>query len=447
MESLDYIMHLGSPVLMPITFIILGLIVRIPFRDAFKSGLMVGIGFIGLSITVEFMIESLTPITIIIVEKFNLSLTVLDIGWPAAAAIAMGTKIGIFIVPLCIFINIVMLYTRTTRVLNVDIWNLWHNAVTGSLVAFMSSSFSLGLFAAAINCILTMIIADRTAKDVSNTLGLTNVSIPHGFAVSFVPIAWLVNYIFDRTPIIRGIKINIYTLQGKFSILNDPGTLGAIIGALLALSAGADIKTILNTAMTMAAVMLIIPRMAKILMEGVYPISKQIQTLVQTRLTYFNSITIGLDAAVSVGHPVTLTISLFMIPVILFLAAIVPGNQFLPFASLTGLPFAFVLVTAVCRGDVFRTLITAIITLTTSLYFATNLAPLMTSVAKSNHFTIPDNVTLISSIDYAGALLPWGIIRMFGSNIIAILAVTIGTLTLMYINYRLLQKEDIDYKK
>ena len=441
MEILDYIVGLGASVLMPIVFLIIGICIRLGIGKSFKAGLMVGIGFIGLSITVGLMIDSLTPISNAIVEKFGLQLNVLDVGWPAAAAVGMGTEVGAFIIPLCVAINIIMLMTRTTRVLNVDIWNLWHHAVTGSLVAVMSDSLTLGLFAAAINCIITTIIADRTAKDVSKTLGLPGISVPHGFSVSFVPAAWIVNFVFDRIPGVRDIKIDIEKLQSKFSVLGDPAALGSIIGALLAIIAGADVKTILNTAVTMAAVMTIIPRMAKMLMEGVYPISERIKEIAQSKLSHLGNLTIGLDSAVSVGHPVTLTVSLLMIPVMLGLAAIAPGNGFLPFASLTGLPFAFVLVTAVCKGDAFRTLVTAVITLTAALYIATDLAPLITSVATNNGFAMPAGATSISSIDYAGAMLPWVIVRAFELKTIVIVAVTAITGLLMFVNYKLLKRE------
>ena len=41
----------------------------------------------------------------------------------------------------------------------------------------------------AINMIITMVIADRTAPKVEKELGLPGISIPHGFSASYVPIA------------------------------------------------------------------------------------------------------------------------------------------------------------------------------------------------------------------------------------------------------------------
>lgn len=219
MFIIDYIVNLGASVMMPLIFIILALALRLSLTKAIKAGLMVGIGFIGLSITVNLMIDSLTPVSNAIVERFGLHLTVLDVGWPAAAAVAMGTRVGALIIPICIVINILMLYTKTTRILNVDIWNLWHHAFTGSLVTIITDSLWLGVLAAGLGCIITMVIADRTTKDVEKYLGLPSISIPHGFSASFVPAAWLVNFIVDRIPVVRDIKIDTEVIQ-KLSLIH-----------------------------------------------------------------------------------------------------------------------------------------------------------------------------------------------------------------------------------
>ncbi|EBS4548899.1 PTS sugar transporter subunit IIC [Salmonella enterica subsp. enterica serovar Newport] len=442
MFIIDYIVGLGASVMMPLIFMLLGLILRLSLSKALKAGLMVGIGFIGLSITVNLMIDSLTPVSHALVERFGLNLNVLDVGWPAAAAVAMGTRVGALVIPVCVAINVLMLYTKTTRVLNVDIWNLWHHAFTGSLVAIITDSLWLGIFAAGINCIITMVIADRTSGDVEKYLNLPSISVPHGFSASFVPAAWLVNAVVDRIPVIRDIKIDTEVIQKRLSILGDPASLGAIIGALLGIIAGIEVKAILQTAITMAAVMTIIPRMAKMLMEGVYPISERIQEIAQSHAGSFGKIAIGLDSAVSVGHPVTLSVSMLMIPVMLVLAAMIPGNQFLPFASLTGLPFAFVLVTAVCRGDMFRTLLTGLLTLSLALLIGTSLAPIVTSTAVSTGFSLPQGTTSISSVDYAGSMLPWAVIQSFYLKEIGVVILTLCTIALVLWNRRKLSQEN-----
>lgn len=245
----------------------------------------------------------------------------------------------------------------------------------------------------------------------------------------------------DRIPYVRDIKIATEVIQRRLSVLGDPASLGAIIGGVLAIIASVEVKAILQTAITMAAVMTIIPRMAKRLMEGVYPISKRIQEIAQARAGSFGQISIGLDSAVSVGHPVTLSLSMVMIPIMLVLAAIIPGNEFLPFASLTGLPFAFVLVTAVCRGDMFRTLLTGLLTLSLALLIGTNLAPLVTSTAVSTGFSLPNGTSSISSVDYAGAMLPWAMIQGVKFKVVGVVVLTVITLLLALGNRRKILQE------
>lgn len=433
MFIIDYIISTGASVMMPLIFIVLGLILRLRVSQAIKAGLMVGIGFIGLSITVNLMIDSLTPVSHAIVNRFGLNLTVLDMGWPAAAAVAMGTRVGALVIPVCVALNVLMLYTKTTRILNVDIWNLWHHAFAGSLVAIITDNLWLGLFAAVLNCAITTAIADRTSKDVEKYLSLPGISVPHGFSASFVPAAWLVNFVVDRIPYVRDIKLDTEVIQRRLSILGDPASLGAIIGGVLAIIAGVDVKAILQTAITMAAVMTIIPRMAKMLMEGVYPISEHIQEIAQARAGSFGQISIGLDSAVCAGHPVTLSVSMVMIPIMLVLAAIIPGNEFLP--------FAFVLVTAVCRGDMFRTLLTGLLTLSLALLIGTNLAPLVTSTAVSTGFSLPNGASSISSVDYAGAMLPWAMIQGFKFKVVGVVVLTVITVLLALWNRRKILQE------
>ncbi|WP_297110686.1 PTS transporter subunit IIC [Tessaracoccus sp.] len=38
-------------------------------------------------------------------------------------------------------VNIIMLLVRATRVVNVDIWNIWHMAFTGAIVQVATGSF------------------------------------------------------------------------------------------------------------------------------------------------------------------------------------------------------------------------------------------------------------------------------------------------------------------
>ena len=58
-EVFGYIVGLGAPVMMPIIFTVLGVCIGIKFGKALKSGLLVGVGFVGLSIVTALLTSAL----------------------------------------------------------------------------------------------------------------------------------------------------------------------------------------------------------------------------------------------------------------------------------------------------------------------------------------------------------------------------------------------------
>ena len=52
MSVLQYILDLGSSVVMPLIITILGLILGQKFSKAFRSGMTIGIGFIGINLVI-----------------------------------------------------------------------------------------------------------------------------------------------------------------------------------------------------------------------------------------------------------------------------------------------------------------------------------------------------------------------------------------------------------
>ena len=79
-EVFKYIIGLGAAVMMPVIFTILGVCIGIKLGDALKSGLKVGVGFIGLSIVTALLTSALGPALNTVVEIYDLQLKVFDMG-------------------------------------------------------------------------------------------------------------------------------------------------------------------------------------------------------------------------------------------------------------------------------------------------------------------------------------------------------------------------------
>ena len=156
----SYIIGLGAAVMMPVIFTILGVCIGIPFGKALKSGLLVGVGFVGLSIVTALLTSSLGVPLQKMTEIYNLKLGIFDMGWPAAASVAYNTTIGAFIIPVCLGINILLLLCKATKTINIDLWNYWHYAFIGAVVYFATDNVWWGFFAAIICFVIIQLILE-----------------------------------------------------------------------------------------------------------------------------------------------------------------------------------------------------------------------------------------------------------------------------------------------
>ena len=441
MWILNYIVDLGPQVMMPIIITIFGLILGAKFGKALRAGLTVGVGFIGLNLVIGLLGGSLGPAAQQMVQRLGLNLTIIDVGWPAAAAIAFASKVGALIIPIGIAVNLLMLLTNTTQTLDIDIWDFWHFAFTGALVTGATGSIIYGIIAAVLNMVIIMVIADLTAPGVEKYIGLPGVSLPHGFSGAYVPIALVINKILDMIPGINKIDMDAESLQKRFGVFGEPLIIGTVIGLVIGVAAGYDLKGILVLGITLGGVLILIPKMAGMLMEGLIPISDSAQEFVSKRFKNRGKIYIGLDSAVGIGHPTTLSVSLVLVPITIILAAILPGNRVLPFADLAVIPFSLVMLVPITKGNVFRTFIIGFLNMAVGLLIATNLAPLHTLMAKNANFTMPPGATMISSICDGTNPLSWLFTRVMSIPVIGVSALAILALGMALYNRKRIIKE------
>jgi PTS system galactitol-specific IIC component len=334
--------------------------------------------------------------------------SVYDVGWPSAAAIAFGTDVGLAVIPIALLVNLVLLVTRLTKTLNVDIWNFWHFAFLGSLVSIVTNSLVYGLIAAALAAAFALFLADWTAKAVQSFYNLPGISIPHLTTAPGVPFAILVNWIFEKIPGLRDLKADPDTIRRKWGLFGEPVILGLVIGLILGVLAYAfnipegqsvmvTISKILGVGMDLAAVMLLLPRMVAILMEGLIPVSEAAREFMQRRASG-REIYIGLDSAILIGHPASISAALVLVPIAILLSLILPGNQVILFADLAIIPFVVALFAPLMKGNIVRMIVAGTLELAVGFYIATSMAPIFTQAAVNAGFEMPEGAVQITSI-------------------------------------------------
>ena len=379
LDFFGFINSAGSTVMMPIIITLIGLVMGAGIGKSIRGGLTVGVGLIGLNLATGLM-GKLAEAVAAMSARFGLTLNTIDIGWPAAAAAAFATEVGTYIIPLCLLVNIIMIVTSTTQTVDIDVWNYWHFAFTGSLVAVVTKSLPLGLVAAVVNEIIVLVLGDITAPALETTLGMPGVSLPHGFTAAFAPIALLCNWIIEKIPGLNKVNFTLDGLQEKIGVFGEPVIVGFVLGLIVGILAGQDFVGVMTTAINLAAAMVLIPRMASLLMEGLMPISDAASAFIDKHFKGKGKMYIGLDSAVGVGHPMTITLGLILVPISVLLAVILPGNTVLPAVDLSVFPFMFVLILPICKGNGFRSLLTGLVCIVVGLYIATALAGPTTAV-------------------------------------------------------------------
>ena len=426
-EVFAYVIGLGASVMMPVIFTVLGVCIGIKPGRALKSGLLVGVGFVGLGVVTALLTSSLGPALKGMTELYHLDLPYFDLGWPAAAAVAYSCAVGAFIIPVCLGVNLVMLLTKTTRTVNIDLWNYWHFAFLGAMVFFATDSLAWAFYAAIVLYVITLCMADFTAKGFQSYYkDMDGISIPQPFCQSFTPFAVAVGWLLDRIPGFSKLDIDAEGMKRKFGLLGEPLFLGLVIGCGIgALKCDSwkgvvdSIPQILKLGVTVGAVMELIPRITALFIEGLKPICDTIRSILEKRRggqsAPGGAIHIGMSPALVIGHPTTLVVSILLIPVILFLSVFLPGNKFLPLASLAGMFYLFPCVLPITKGNVPKTFAVGLVALVAGLFFVTNLTPAFTkaiAAANCDGIAVPEGFEGGAALDFASALWCWTIFHL-----------------------------------
>lgn len=447
----QYITDLGAAVVLPILIALFALALGTKFGKSLRAGVLVGVGFVGINLVIGLLFGQVSPVAQALAERFSVDLSVVDVGWPSSAAIAFGSRVGAVIIPICLVLNIILLVVGLTRTFDIDLWNYWHFALIGALVAVAMDSFWWGVISACIAMVFTLALADWSAPLVQKYYKFPDITFPHGTSAPYIIFAMPLNWLMDRTPGLRNLKADPETIQKRFGVFGETLFLGLIIGLLLGLAGygfddpRADSIAILALGINVSAIMVILPRMVAILMEGLIPVSESAREFVQKKFPG-RKFYIGLDSAIAIGQPAVIAASLILVPITLLVAiALAPlGNRVLPLVDLATIPFIVALMAAIFRGNIVRTVIGGAIVIGGGLFIATGLAAMFTQVAADSGFKNESGAAEISSlVDGANPLT--GLVVGAGKlGSVALIVLAILSLVFAWFVRNLLQRRDAE---
>lgn len=209
LDIIQNVLNLGAAVMLPIVITILGLIFRMIFGNAFKSGLLVGIGFQGLSLTIDLLTKSVRP-AVVYYKHLGQGFTTVDVGWAAVGAASWGVPFAALAVLLIVLINFILIMTKVTKVMNIDIWNYIHFLVPRTLAYALSGSFWLGLIITVGLSVISLIagqIVDPKWEKYYGLEGTTCTTL--SYIILAYPIGLFTNWLVEHIPGLNKIHISM----------------------------------------------------------------------------------------------------------------------------------------------------------------------------------------------------------------------------------------------
>lgn len=412
LETLKAIIdNFGSAVVVPFIIIIIALIFRVKPGKAVLSGLYAGVSLMGFSL----IIGAYTPIITPLVQNMSsvmsgitgVNLNTFDVGWQATSVVAFATSAGMIYLGLGIALQTVLFLVKWTNIFQPsDLWNNYSYIVWGAMVIFATGSFPLGIACMVLLNLYSLLISELVAKRWSSYYNYPNCTIIAMHNVEPAIFAVLIDPLFNLLHLNK-VKLNPQNIEKKLGFLGEPMTLGFLIGALIGvlgsvqtLNSLAGWGDVLEAAIATAAIMTIFPKIASMFAQAFAPITEAARVFMKNagdRQWY-----IAVNDAVGYGEPATLISGLLLIPIMVAVAVVLPGNQVLPVVDLLAIPYMVQGLVAVYKGNISKILAAGTIWFSLGLLMCTYTAPLFTEVARGAGFAIPAGAAMITSFNILG---------------------------------------------
>lgn len=404
----------GTTIVIPTTIFIIALFVGYDPKKSLLYSLYAGIGLTGFS----WIINKFTPIVIKIIYKMvnntGIKRSVVDIGWEAGAVASFGSAIGLTFFIFGLLVEIILFATGITKVFMPS--NLWNNFVFmlwGSLAFYVTHDWWLSLGLSFFMLLYTLLFAEIQADRWSTYYKGKNITVCSAQNIVQTIPAILLDPLWNRLGFNRT-TLTPTTLKHKLGIFGEPPILGATLGLFISLIANIkDLnqvsawEQIFQFTIQLSAVITIFPLIATVFNMAFTPLAEQIDKKsrekraitgveinpIHDKKRYF----LAVDDSVGYGESATIISGIILIPIMLTLAFILPGNKTLPIVDLVLLPFMVESIVAITNGNIIKVIATSIVWFSLGLYTASWLGSLYTNAIVHYGITIPTGVILVTS--------------------------------------------------
>ncbi|PKL26165.1 MAG: PTS galactitol transporter subunit IIC [Spirochaetae bacterium HGW-Spirochaetae-3] len=438
-SALDYFLSFQPYVMLPIIIFIMAMVFRVKVSVAVKSALTLGIAFIGIFMTFDYFVAIITPVLRAFVARTGLDFPVLDAGWPPLAGITWSYSLAPVLLVVLFTLNVLLLVTRFTKSLDIDIWNYWHVIFLAALIQHATGSVWLAIILSSLSFVLVLKLAEWSAPLVKEMTGMDGICIPHLSGIAHFPIAVALNLLLDRIPWLRDVKADPENLRARLGLAGEPMIIAFVIGVLLGVAGGYALRELLALAFGFSAVVFILPKMGQILGSSLIPVSEGMKSFIAERFPHLGATFVGLDVAVLISIPAVMVTVVLLMPFAILLAIVLPGIKFIPIGDLTNLMVPVGFITLATRGNILKSFIIGIPVVIMNLYYASMFAPIVTEMAARSSYHIPGYDGLFTSfLDGGNPWRSWLVLLLRGDTVSLLLVPVV--ILLVFITWRVSKK-------
>ncbi|MGL1893180.1 MAG: PTS galactitol transporter subunit IIC [Spirochaetaceae bacterium] len=433
-KIIDTFFEFQAYVMLPIFIIIIGLIIRMKISDLLNSALKLGTGFAGIFIVFSFFVDNIRPAVEMLMTNRGLDYPVLDVGWPPLAAITWSSSIAPLSLPFIMLINVIMIATKTTKTIYIDIWNYWHMALIGALLLSVSNNYIIAFSAIAMLTVYAIKNADWAAPYVKREMGLEGVTIAPISVIGLLPFAEFMDSLYDKIPIVKNWHFNPHTTESKLRHFTEPTVMGFLIGSILGISAGYSLKDILELGIHIGAVMFLLPKCGELIGIGIAPVSETMKEKIHKWFPGRSELYVAVDTGILMNNKSVMISGLILMPIALLVALILPGNRTLPLGDLPNLISVISVTVLISRGNVIRSVLTGIPIVITFLLIASNMSELFTDLSIQAGMSFGEG-QLITAFTDGGHHARFYLFYLFQGNILALITIPVIGL-LLFLSHR-----------
>ncbi len=137
------------------------------------------------------------------------------------------------IIPVIFLLNVAMLVTRLTKTMNVDIYNYWHYAITGTVVQLMTGSLIYGVLGGNLPC---GAIVKKWPTGRQNGYRTSSGWKVFRYRKATVPVQYRFSFYLmlsmKKIPFMKGRNIDAQEIQKRYGMVGDPVIIGVVLGLI-----------------------------------------------------------------------------------------------------------------------------------------------------------------------------------------------------------------------